>query len=250
VEALLGAGNGELDLFGFFTPLPRRPVETAEAVQDGAPDLMLSIGLQLDILSGVVLVHSRDQPDNSCRHQILKTNVFGQAAVDASSNQPDLGQMLEDQPFSFIGTRLDGIRAAIRVRHDASNNSFHAAKRPVRKGSDPNRFRTRALVAGSISSGISCPVPKNEIGLPWRTDREKAVPKEPVSSKRVNTRLEGRKISNRYATWIRSADLVEAVNTRCVIRPGRVDKKRARSCARSMSRGPNPGVSIKMSRFP
>jgi hypothetical protein len=52
----------------------------------------------------------------------------------------------------------------------------------------------RSLVAGAASSGISCPVPRNEMGFACRTDNENAVPKQAVSSSLVNSRLDGRKI--------------------------------------------------------
>src|ERR1022692_4964790 len=58
---LLRAGDRELDLLGFLAPLPRCPVQTAQAVQNGAPDLVLGVGLQLDVVRRIVLVHGRDQ---------------------------------------------------------------------------------------------------------------------------------------------------------------------------------------------
>ena len=55
-QLLAGSGNGGLDLFGPLPLLPGRPIQTAQAVQDGPPDLVFGIGLELDFVRRVEMV--------------------------------------------------------------------------------------------------------------------------------------------------------------------------------------------------
>jgi len=56
MDLLFDDGNGRLDLLGFLSLLARRPVKPPQAVEYRSADLVLRIGLQLDLVRGVEVV--------------------------------------------------------------------------------------------------------------------------------------------------------------------------------------------------
>ena len=138
LQALFRRGDGRFDLLGLAALLPRRPVQAAQAVQDGAADLVFRIGLQLDVVARVEVVDGRNQADDAGRHQVFQADVLRQPLLDPPGNQPHLRQMLQDEPFPLVVA--DHFRHRIRVhtyrfRHSRSDRASRPPPRaPGRAG--------------------------------------------------------------------------------------------------------------------
>ena len=108
--------------------------------------------------------------------------------VNAPGDQAHLRQMLQHQSlatqYALVVQRE--IRLCRTGRHCLLCHRLQCLGQfTYQKRGDP------VLVAGSISSGITCPVEKNERGLPVRTASQTIVPVESVSSSRVNSSFAG-----------------------------------------------------------
>ena len=71
VKPLFDHGDGRFDLLGALALLPGRPVESAQAVEDRAADLVFRVGLQFDIVARIEAVDRGNQADRSGRDQIF-----------------------------------------------------------------------------------------------------------------------------------------------------------------------------------
>ena len=101
LEALFGHRNGGFDLLGLTAFLPRRPVQAAQAVQNGPANFVLGVGLEFDVLAGVEVVNRRNQAEYARGHQVFQDDVVGQALLDAPRDEPHLRQVLQDEPLAF-----------------------------------------------------------------------------------------------------------------------------------------------------
>jgi hypothetical protein len=107
VQALLKRGDRGGYLLGALALLSRRPIQTAQAVEHSAFDLVLRIGCQLDVARWVEAIDRRDKADDAGGHQIVQAYGLGQASVNSASELADLGQMLQNQGLAlFIGQGL------------------------------------------------------------------------------------------------------------------------------------------------
>src|SRR5438067_638240 len=136
MQALFGFGDGSLDLLGLFALLPGRPIQLAETVQDGAADLVFRVGLELDVLGWIEVVDGGDQPDHACRDQVVQAHALRQLVVNASGDQTNLRQILQNQAIPF-GSRYAlahdigaGVTAA-RVAAARRPGSRHGRSTPI-----------------------------------------------------------------------------------------------------------------------
>ncbi len=99
---LLQSGDSIFDQTGAAALLTRRPVEPTQAVEYRPPDLVFRIGLELHIVPDIIAVDRGDQTDNSSRNEIVQTNRPRDALMNATRDETDLRQMLQDEFLSLL----------------------------------------------------------------------------------------------------------------------------------------------------
>src|SRR5262249_27377961 len=75
LEALFGGCDGRFDLLGLPALLPGRPVEAAQAVENGAPDLVFRVRLELNVVARIKVVDGGDQAYDARRNQVFEANA-------------------------------------------------------------------------------------------------------------------------------------------------------------------------------
>ena len=100
--ALAGPVNRGFDPSRPFAGLARRPVHLPQAVQDGAADLPLGIGIELHVERGIEVVDGRQQPHHAARDQVVERDMAGQPVVDTVRNHAHLREMPEHERFPLV----------------------------------------------------------------------------------------------------------------------------------------------------
>src|SRR5580692_1651982 len=104
MQPLFGRADGGFNLFGALALLARRPVETAQAVENRSADLILGVSLEFHVLRRVETVDGRDQADDAGRNQIVQADALWQPVVNAARDQANLRQVLQDQLLALFRT--------------------------------------------------------------------------------------------------------------------------------------------------
>ena len=90
LQTLLRRGHRRFDLARFAPLLARHPVHFTQAVQNRPPDLVLRIGLELDVEARIEVVNGRNEAENPGRNQVVQADVLGESLLDAPGDQPHL----------------------------------------------------------------------------------------------------------------------------------------------------------------
>ena len=211
MQPLLGGRYGRFDLLGALALLARRPIQTAQAVQNRAADLVFGVGFEFDVVAWIEAVDGRDQPERSGGNQVVQIHAFRQPLVNSPGDQSDLRQMLENQAFALLAAmivRLVSLKPASRLFAVA----LVVMRPPFRICDSRGRIRSQnqiqdgLRVAGSRSSGNALAAGEERDRFSHAHDSGSGSgPKVSVSSSRVKSSLRGSKmrtarppVSNRW----------------------------------------------------
>ena len=115
LQALLRNGDGGFDLFRLTALLARRPVQTAQAIENRSADLVFGVRLQLDVVDGIEIVDRRDQAEHAVRNQVVEADAVRQTLLDPPGDQAHLGQVFQDETFPLIVGHFARHRIAIHM---------------------------------------------------------------------------------------------------------------------------------------
>ena len=101
-QVLLQLADRRLDQASALALLARSPVHLAQAVENGAANLVLGIRLQLDALRCIITVDRRDQADDAGGDKVVQADVAGKPVVDAAGDQFNLGHVLHNQLLALV----------------------------------------------------------------------------------------------------------------------------------------------------
>src|SRR5450432_4610339 len=102
--------------------ITRGPIELTQAVEDGALDPVLGIAVKHDLLLGVVLARSVEQPENAGVNQIVEIHVNRQVFVHSDGDGLHQPKMLENDTIAQRSRNLALFRVGAAFRLE---DSFH-----------------------------------------------------------------------------------------------------------------------------
>ena len=113
-EFVAEAGRGGFDLAGLAAQIARAPVEFAEAVEDGAADAELGVGLELDLAAFVVAGERIDEAEDAGVDEILDGNVLGKAVMNVAGDVAHLRHLFQEDAVAYF--LVDGWRRVVGLR--------------------------------------------------------------------------------------------------------------------------------------
>ena len=108
----------------FLAHAARKPVHGAGAVEDGAPNAVLRVGLEQHAPSRVKALDGSQQPDDSVAHQVLILHGKPQPDAQGLRDQPYLRHMEQQQPLAL---RRQGILVRVSRLADRGSGVTRAA---------------------------------------------------------------------------------------------------------------------------
>jgi hypothetical protein len=105
--------SGRIHLLLPLAEIARRPVELAQAVEDGAFDAVLCIAVERDALGLIVLHHSIEQTQHAGVNQVVEIHMHRQVLVHANGDRFDQRKMFEHD----LVANLDGNSRPPAYRH-------------------------------------------------------------------------------------------------------------------------------------
>lgn len=103
----LAVYNCVFDPSRFATEAARAPINCSEAVENRAANAERGVVTQLNVLVGIVFIHSFEEPENPSVHQVFQKYLGRHASVNTTCDAADLRELLDNDLLALDFVECD-----------------------------------------------------------------------------------------------------------------------------------------------